>query len=194
MELRGRTLAAIAGAFVLAGVLLVVLTRGRRVAPLPSTQTAEQDTIPPIAAGEKAANFTLESLSGDKVTLSALRGKVVLLNIWATWCPPCREEMPSLETLYDEFKNDKNFVVLAVSQDTKGRAAVLPYIRKHGYHFEVLLDPKNKVGEAYNVSGVPETFIIDRDGRIVAHHMGAFNWARPDVREALQELLDSKQG
>jgi cytochrome c biogenesis protein CcmG/thiol:disulfide interchange protein DsbE len=194
MELRGRTLAAVAGAFVLAGVLLVVLTRAKRLAPVPSTQNAGQDTIPPIAAGEQAANFTLESLNGDKVTLSALRGKVVFLNIWATWCPPCREEMPSLETLYDEFKNNKNFVMLAVSQDTKGRAAVLPYIQKHGYHFEVLLDPKNKVGEAYNVSGVPETFIIDRNGRIVAHHMGAFNWARPDVREALQELLDSGQG
>lgn len=195
MELRGRTLAVMAGAFVLAGVLLVVLSRSRtRVVSVPSTQKAEQNTSPQIAAGEKATDFTLENLQGEKVTLSAFRGKVVFLNIWATWCPPCREEMPSLETLYDDFKNHKDFVMLAVSQDIKGRKAVLPYIHKHGYRFEVLLDPDNKVGEAYDVSGVPETFIIDQKGRIVAHHMGAFNWARPDVKNALEELLDSKQG
>ena len=99
-----------------------------------------------------------------------------------------------METLYDDFKDRKDFVMLAVSQDTKGRAAVQPYVEKNGYHFDILLDPENKVGETYDVSGVPETFIIDRKGRIVAHHMGAFDWSQPDVREALQELLDSKEG
>jgi cytochrome c biogenesis protein CcmG/thiol:disulfide interchange protein DsbE len=150
------------------------------------------ETPPAIAAGEKAANFKLEALDGSTVSLEDLRGKVVFLNIWATWCGPCREEMPSMETLYDEFRNNKDFVMLAVSQDTKGRGVVAPYVEKNGYHFKVLLDPENKVGEAYEVSGVPETFIIDRQGRIVAHHMGAFDWSRPDVKDALKQLLDSK--
>ena len=70
--------------------------------------------------------------------------------------------------------------MLAVSQDTEGRDEVVAYVEKNGYHFDVLLDPENEVGEAYKVSGVPETFIIDRKGRIVAHHSGAFDWSQPD--------------
>jgi peroxiredoxin len=99
-----------------------------------------------------------------------------------------------METLYDELKGNKDFVMLAVSQDTKGRSVVAPYIAQYGYNFTILLDPENKVGESYDVSGVPETFIIDRKGQIVAHHMGAFDWSRPDVKDALKELLDAKEG
>jgi cytochrome c biogenesis protein CcmG/thiol:disulfide interchange protein DsbE len=157
----------------------------------PSTHEEEQES-PPVAAGDKAANFKLEALDGSTVSLEQLQGKVVFLNIWATWCGPCREEMPSMETLYDELRTNRDFVMLAVSQDTKGRLVVAPYVEKNGYHFKVLLDPENKVGEAYDVSGVPETFIIDRGGRIVAHHMGAFDWSRPDVKDALRQLLESK--
>jgi peroxiredoxin len=157
----------------------------------PPTHEEEQES-PPVAAGDKAANFKLEALDGSTVSLEQLKGKVVFLNIWATWCGPCREEMPSMETLYDELRTNRDFVMLAVSQDTKGRLVVAPYVEKNGYHFKVLLDPENKVGEAYDVSGVPETFIIDRVGRIVAHHMGAFDWSRPDVKDALRQLLESK--
>ena len=149
--------------------------------------------ITTVPAGKMAAPFALKDLNGRLVTLDDLRGKVVFLNVWATWCGPCREEMPSIETLYDEFKGNKDLVILAVSQDTEGLAAVEPYVEKNGYHFEVLLDPQNKVGESYDVGGVPETFIIDRDGRIVAHHMGAFDWSSADFRAALRELLDQKE-
>lgn len=158
----------------------------------PATPRGEEQEAPPVAAGDKAANFKLESLDGSTVSLEQLKGKVVFLNIWATWCGPCREEMPSMETLYDELRTNHDFVMLAVSQDTKGRLVVAPYVEKNGYHFKVLLDPENKVGEAYDVSGVPETFIINREGRIVAHHMGAFDWSRPDVKDALKQLLESK--
>jgi len=148
----------------------------------------------PVAAGDRAAEFTLEDLNGNKVSLSSLRGKVVFLNLWATWCEPCREEMPAMEDLYNEFKGNKDFVMLAVSQDRLGASAVKPYLEKNGFHFRVLLDPENKLSELYDVSGVPETFIIDRHGRIAAHHMGAFDWSRPDVKQALRELLDSREG
>jgi cytochrome c biogenesis protein CcmG/thiol:disulfide interchange protein DsbE len=154
----------------------------------------ESDYEDEFAAGDMAVDFQLEDLTGHPVTLSELHGKVVFLNVWATWCGPCLEEMPSMETLYDEFKERQDFVILAVSEDTKGRDVVVPYVAKNGYHFPVLLDPENKITEAYNVSGVPETFIIDKNGRIVAHHMGAFDWSSADVKEALRELLETREG
>ncbi len=187
MSISNRTLYAIAAIVMVTGIALVTLS-GRHKLSLTDNGSA------PVSAGNKAADFKLEALDGRSVTLQSLHGKIVFLNVWATWCGPCREEMPSMETLYDDFKNNRDFVMLAVSQDTKGRAAVAPYVEKNGYHFTILLDPQNKIGESYDLAGVPETFIIDRNGRIVAHHMGAFDWSRPDVKEALQQLLDSKEG
>jgi peroxiredoxin len=192
MEIKDRILYLVAGVVVMTGLALVVLS-GHRGARLENSGIGSGSEAP-VAAGGQAADFKLEKLDGTTVSLESLRGKVVFLNVWATWCEPCREEMPSMQTLYDDFKGNKDFVMLAVSQDTKGRAAVAPYVAKNGYHFTILLDPENKIGETYDVSGVPETFIIDRKGQIVAHHMGAFDWSRPDVKDALQQLLDSKRG
>ncbi len=99
--------------------------------------------------------------------------------------------MPSIESLYEAFKGNRDFVVLAVSQDTDG-SAVRPFVEQNHLKFKVLLDPRNEVGERYDVSGIPETFIIGRDGRIVAHHVGPYDWANADIRDALQELITSK--
>ncbi len=201
MAPRVKLLSTIAGAALLVGVLLVAASQIRRSAPpapLPAEETTRGsglDEHGPVAAGEKAAAFTLTDLRGDSVSMADLHGKVVFLNIWATWCAPCREEMPSMEKLYERLHGDRDFVMLAVSQDTSSRDEVVAYIKKHGYHFDVLLDPKNAVAEAYKVSGVPETFIIDRQGRIVAHHSGAFDWSQPAIRDALEELLkDNSKG
>ncbi|HVB81298.1 MAG TPA: TlpA disulfide reductase family protein [Candidatus Binataceae bacterium] len=200
MAPRVKLLSILAGAALLVSVLLVVASQLRRgVAPSPrqgpdTTGSWGYDGHGPVAAGEKAKPFQLTDLSGDSVSMAGLRGKVVFLNIWATWCAPCREEMPSMEKLYEGMRGDKDFVMLAVSQDTGSRAEVMAYVKKHGYHFDVLLDPKNAVAEAYQVSGVPETFIIDRAGRIVAHHSGAFDWSQPAIRDALEELLKDSKG
>jgi peroxiredoxin len=193
MEPENNLLYWVAAFVVLVGSVLVLMTQHHagRTGSLSSEQSRSEETV---AAGSQAANFKLEALDGHTVSLDQLRGKVIFLNVWATWCGPCREEMPSMQTLYDDFKNNKDFVMLAVSQDTKGRSVVAPYVEKNGFHFTILLDPENKVSETYDMSGVPETFIIDRKGQIVAHHMGAFDWSRPDVRDALQQLLDSKAG
>lgn len=205
MEAKNKVLYTVAAVIAFAGIVMLIAGQMREnsrggfqsgseeAAPVFSPPAHHAES-PPVAAGAKAADFKLEALDGSTVTLEQLRGKVIFLNIWATWCGPCREEMPSMETLYDEFRTDPNFVMLAVSQDTKGRGVVAPYVAKNGYHFKILLDPENKVGEAYDVSGVPETFIIDRTGSIVAHHMGAFDWSRPDVKDALKQLLESKPG
>ena len=198
MAISGKVLAGVGVCLVLAALLLFgasyELSHPHMIANVEGG-SASSDSAPPVPAGDLASAFKLEDAnSGETVSLTSLKGKVVFLNLWATWCGPCREEMPSMETLYDEYKSNKDFVMLAVSEDAKGKSAVLPYVQKNGYHFRVLLDPENKVGDSYGVSGVPETFIIDRSGRIVAHHMGAFDWSRPDVKSALDELLAAKKG
>ncbi len=183
------------------GVVLVVLGLGILTFQRLSSPGAEKQTMAArrgggeeIAAGEVAADFSLPDLSGKTVSLSSLRGKVILLNVWATWCGPCREEMPAMEVLFNEFKNRKDFVILAVSEDHKGREVVASYVEKNGYHFPILLDPENRIGQSYDVTGVPETFIIDRNGRIVAHHMGAFDWSRDDVRQLVEQMLETREG
>jgi len=196
MSLNDKLLTVLALSLLIIGLAYLSLSQmahdGLHTGSIANVPSVPEQSEPAPAAGDRAAEFALEDLNGNTVSLSALRGKVVFLNVWATWCEPCREEMPSMETLYNEFKANKDFVMLAVSQDRKGKEAVKPYVEKNGYHFRVLLDPDNKLTDAYDVSGVPETFIIDRHGRIVAHHMGGFDWSSSDVHQALQQLLDAR--
>jgi len=111
------------------------------------------------------ADFTLTDLNGQAWSLHELRGKVVLVNFWATWCPPCRTEMPDLNALYEELK-DKGFVVLAISDEEADK--VKPYIAHYQFGYPVLLDPGRKVHEAYNIEGIPKSFVYDREGKLVA--------------------------
>jgi peroxiredoxin len=111
------------------------------------------------------ANFTLTDLSGKTWTLKDLRGKVVLVNFWATWCPPCRKEMPDLETLYRRF-GPQGLVILGVSDEES--AKVQPFIAQQKVTYPVLLDPGRKVNELFQIDGIPKTFIYDRAGKIVA--------------------------
>jgi peroxiredoxin len=109
--------------------------------------------------------FSLKDLTGKTWKFSDLRGKVVLVNFWATWCPPCRKEMPDLETLYQRF-NAKGFVVLGVSDEESAKVA--PFIKERNVSFPVLLDPDRKVNEMFVVEGIPKSFIYDREGKLVA--------------------------
>jgi peroxiredoxin len=109
--------------------------------------------------------FTLKDLSGKTWTFSELRGKVVLVNFWATWCPPCRKEMPDLETLYGRF-GSKGLVVLGISDEEV--AKVEPFVRERKVSFPVLLDPGRKVNEMFVVEGIPKSFVYDREGKLVA--------------------------
>jgi peroxiredoxin len=111
------------------------------------------------------ANFTLTDLEGKKWTLGDLRGKVVLVNFWATWCPPCRKEMPDLETLYDRFK-DKGFVILAISDEDQNK--IQPFITERSINYPVLLDSGRKVNDLFEVEGIPKSFVYDREGKLVA--------------------------
>jgi peroxiredoxin len=112
-----------------------------------------------------AADFTLTDLAGKRWHLRELKGKVVLVNFWATWCPPCRKEMPDLETLWQEFRG-KGLLVLAISDEERGK--VEPFIAEKKYSFPVLLDEGRKVSGMMKVEGIPKTFIYDREGRLAA--------------------------
>ncbi len=111
------------------------------------------------------ADFTLADLQGKAWHLQDLRGKVVLVNFWATWCPPCRKEMPDLDALYNKFK-DQGFVVLAISDEEA--AKVSPFISERKISYPVLLDPGRKVNDAFIVEGIPKSFVYDRSGKMVA--------------------------
>lgn len=140
-------------------------------------------------AGQLAPNFALPALNETKTSLSAMRGKVVLLNFWATWCSSCRSEMPSLESLYRDFSAYPDFAVLTVSIDQSGKPAVTQFMASNGYNFPVLLDISNATSSAYRVSGIPSTFVIGRDGEIIWNCVGALDWSNPDMRDALKKLL-----
>lgn len=113
----------------------------------------------------QTADFTLSDLRGISWHLKDLKGKVVLVNFWATWCPPCRKEMPDLQALYDKYK-DQGFVVLSISDEDA--AKVGPFIAERKISYPVLLDPERKVHEEFIVEGIPKSFVYDREGKLVA--------------------------
>jgi peroxiredoxin len=139
--------------------------------------------------GKPAPEFSLTDLSGRAVRLANLKGRVVFLNVWATWCEPCREEMPAMEELYRRLRGP-DFEMLAVSADQDGREMVERFVREHGLTFPVLPDPNLQIADRYKVTGYPETFVIDRNGRIVAHELGPREWDSPGSYDAFRRLIE----
>ncbi len=151
-------------------------------------------SAPAISPGEVQTrkafplDFTLPDLHGQTIRLSDLRGQVVLINFWATWCPPCRAEMPSMHALYQDYQK-KGFEILAITGDVEGKRIVAPFIEKRGFTFPVLLDPRGVVGGRLRVRGIPASYLLDKQGRIVGVEVGARNWNRAEARQLLDRLL-----
>jgi len=145
--------------------------------------------INPIKGDKKAPDFSLKDLNGKKVGLKQFRGKILFLNFWATWCGPCKEEMPSLEVLHQQFK-EKSFVLLTISVDYEGEKPVQEFINKHRYTFPVLLDPKCETLDLFEVKGIPTTFLVDRKGKMIGKAIGPRDWKSPEVVSLLNLLIE----
>jgi thiol-disulfide isomerase/thioredoxin len=137
--------------------------------------------------GKAAPDFTLEAVSGQKTTLSDLRGNVVLVNFWASWCSPCREEIPSLVRL-QKAMSGRSFRMLPIAVDNGGREPVRRYLNRSGISLSTLLDPQNIVGRQYGITGIPETFIVDKEGTIAKKIVGPLEWDAPEMVRYLSDL------
>ena len=145
--------------------------------------------LPLLDTNRDTKNFTLKTLDGKQVSLDDLRGKVVFLNFWATWCGPCRQEMPSMEALYQRFKNSGlEFAAVDIMEKETDVGA---YIKQNNLNFPIALDLDGNVSKNYRIQAVPATFIINRNGKIILSTVGARNWNTPAVITAFEALLNS---
>ncbi len=142
------------------------------------------DRSHPGYVGKMAPDFTLQD-SDRKIVLSQLRGQVVVLNFWATWCPPCMAELPSLMSMQDH-ERSKGVTVLGVSIDVD-EDAYHRFLKQHGVNFLTVRDPQQKVPELYGTDGWPESYIIDRQGVVRRKVVGPIDWNKPDVMEFLDK-------
>ena len=152
--------------------------------------TAQQDieATTLIHAGDVAPDFTVEMLDGSKVTLSELRGKVVLVGFWATWCPPCRQELSHMQKdVIDRFAG-KELVVLPISRGEK-RQTVEEYIAKMGYTFPIGLDGDQSIYKKYATNYIPRSFVVGRDGKVVYVAVGYDEQIAKEIDEAISEAL-----
>ena len=171
-------------------LMVILLIMGAGIVFLLQTKDASINLSgkPRLAKGMPAPNFTLPATDGNMVSLADYKGDVILLNIWATWCPPCVEEMPSMEKLHQALKGER-FKILAVSIDAGGSKAVLPFMKKHQLSFTALADAKGTVKTQYQATGVPESFIIDKEGIIAEKVIGPADWAAPDAIKYFRQMI-----
>lgn len=168
----------------IAPVLFVILVIAYGL--LTRQATTSGNHLPRI--GQPLADFTLRDLQGRTVQLSALRGKVVFVNVWATWCQPCIDEMPTMQRLYDRL-HAQGLEVLAVSLDPLGEQVVAPFMRNYQLTFPALLDTTSSVERLYGTTGVPESFIVDKRGILVDKVVGPRDWSHPQMITMFERLL-----
>lgn len=175
---RSRLVVALVAGLILVAMFLVVWLQSAKYEPL--------------TVGKQAPDFQLPDLNDKEIRLSDYRGKVVFLNFWATWCKPCREEMPSMEVLYKNFEKD-GLVILAVSIDrVTTKKEIPPFVKSLNLTFPVLVDSWGQTDKRYKLMGVPETYIIDREGTLREKVIGPRDWTRLDNLQILTQLI--KQG
>ncbi|MBT3514120.1 MAG: redoxin domain-containing protein [Nitrospina sp.] len=140
------------------------------------------------SVGYIAPDFKLRNLKGNYESLSSYRGEVVVLNFWATWCVPCRVEMPSFEKLFRRYRSE-GVTVLAITLDKNSEERIKSFVDEYGLSFPILLDDKSEVERLYPSMTIPFTYVIDREGRVVARVDGAKNWESNETFEAIDYLL-----
>ncbi len=178
-------------------LILLLFMIGAAILSCGKTDTSENKTeqvkkVPEgISEGEIAPDFTLNDLQGEEVNLKKFTGQVVLLNFWATWCSPCRIEIPSMVELYGRYR-DEGLEIIGVNLDKLGKSEVEKFSLEHKINFPVLLNPSGNVAALYGVMALPTTVFLDRDGKITGRISGAVNWTTEANLKRIELLLKSK--
>ena len=169
----------------LVSVILLLLLVGSAMAIPPAPWEADE------LIGKEAPGFVLSGLSGESVSLKDHKGKVVIVNFWATWCPPCRMEIPGMNELYGKL-GEKGLVIIGISSDPN-IATIEKYLESQPINFIVLHDPDNRVAEKdYKVYSLPTSYVIDRDGVLIRKIFGAYDWASKESFDTFSKLLEKK--
>jgi DsbE subfamily thiol:disulfide oxidoreductase len=147
--------------------------------------------LEPMKDQSPTPDFTVASFDGKKISLKDFRGKTVFLNFWATWCVPCREEMPAMERLYQQFKN-RNFVILAVNVKDRKQEA-MNFLKELGLTYPAAFDPDGEVGLLYGAWGLPTTYLIGPKGEGLARAWGPAEWDSPAARNLIAQILEEKK-
>ncbi len=175
-------------------LLALLLWSGQAWSQSTGSQEINYKLVPnlePVNNGAPTPDFTLPNTEGKKLSLKDFRGKLVFLNFWASWCIPCREEMPAMERLYKEFKN-KGFIILAVNMKDRRKDA-LAFVKELQLTYPVVFDPDGQAGVLYGAWGLPATYLIGRKGVGLARVWGAAEWYSPGARKLIRVLLDKKK-
>ena len=167
----------------LPALLMVIASALCLALAVPSTQAAEE-----VKINKLAPDFTLPNLEGKDVSLSSLRGHVVILTFWSVWCHVCREEMGVLDSVYQKYK-DKGLDVIGVNIDPDGSTSVQDYIKKHSLSFPMLRDKEKKVMKVYRANFLPSTFLLDKKGIVVDKVVGLRNWNSPEYQGLIEKLM-----
>ncbi len=170
-------------------IVLVVFSAIFIVGYFVKDRTAEKKTVS-SASGYQAPEFRLQKADGSQVSLADLRGRVVMVHFWATWCPPCVEEIPTLDKLYRSLMG-KDFMMLAVSEDEGATGAVLSFLRQNRLDVPVLFDPGSTVARLYGTYKLPETYIVDRRGVVRYKALGPRDWTDPTNIQIVRNIIES---
>lgn len=184
--LQPRSLVFWLGACALFALLTIVLFEVKKPRPGARDAFAKLGIEKPASASA-APDFTLNDISGAPLSLKRLRGKVVFVNFWATWCVPCREEMPAMERLHRKFKDQGLEIVAIDSRETQKDAAA--FFHELGLTFKSLVDPDGSVSDAYGAWSLPLSYLIDRKGEFIGKAIGSRNWDSETAREFFHGIL-----
>lgn len=149
--------------------------------------TREKESL--VAVGLHVPNLEVaDAVTSRKLSLADFKGKVLFINFWATWCQPCREEMPSMEELFKHFMDNKDFVMLTILFRDDPQTGI-NYLKQNGFNFPVMLDEEGQTARAYGLTGVPETYIVDKEGILREKIIGPYQWDSPEALELISRLL-----